>query len=47
MNQSTFNNLASDSLLFAQGRAYALGVKQSQVDLWTLQARVSLARSTI
>lgn len=44
MCETTFFELARESVLFAQCRALALGVTQAQVDLWTLSAKIAAAR---
>lgn len=36
MTRITFLALASDSLLFAQCRARALGISEAQIELWTI-----------
>ena len=46
MSKAIFFELYEQSTLYAQFRAAILGVSQAQIDLWILQARANLARST-
>jgi hypothetical protein len=47
MTYLTFMILCRDSVLFAQLRAQAFKITAPQIELWTLKARIDLARSII